>query len=63
MHGIYVSIRFCYNVDTEGGDGAANFTELDSEYSEPGNHVWTFDMMSVLHVYLSSFLMACPYKQ
>ena len=53
---------FFYNVDTEGGDGAANFTELDSDYSKLGKHVWTFDMMSVLHVYLSSSLMACLYK-
>ena len=30
---------FFYNVDTEGGDGAANFAELDSDYSEPGKHV------------------------
>ena len=30
---------FFYNVDTEGGDEAANFTELDSDYSEPGKHV------------------------
>ena len=41
-------IYFLYTVDTEGGDGAANFTELGSDYSEPGKHVWTFDMMSVL---------------
>ena len=55
MCGIYVSIRLFEYVDTEGRDGAANLTELDSDYSEPGKHVWTFDMMSVLHVYLSSF--------
>ena len=30
---------FLYTVDTEGGDGAANFTKLDSDYSEPGKHV------------------------
>ena len=53
---------FFYTVDTEGGDGAANFAELDSDYSEPGKHVWTFDMMSVLHVYSSSSLMACLHK-
>ena len=53
---------FFYNVDTKGGDGTANFAELDSDYSEPGKHVWTFDMMSVLHVYLRSYLMACLYK-
>ena len=28
-----------YTVDTEGGDGTANFTELGSDYSEPGKHV------------------------
>ena len=41
-------------VDTKGSDGAANFTELDSDYSEPGKHVWTIDMMDVLHVCSSS---------
>ena len=30
---------FSYTVDTGGGDGAANFTQLDSDYSEPGKHV------------------------
>ena len=30
---------FLYTVDTGGGDGTANFTELDSDYSEPGKHV------------------------
>ena len=39
---------FLYTVDTEGGDGTANFTELGSDYSEPGKHVLTFDMMIVL---------------
>ena len=29
------------------GDGAANFAELDSDFSEPGKHVWTFDMIGV----------------
>ena len=38
-HGIYVRTYFLYTVDTEGGDGAANFTELGSDYSEPGKHV------------------------
>ena len=61
-HGIYVSMRFLYTVDTGGGDGTANFTELDPDYFEPGKHVWTFDMMSVLHVCSSSVLMACLYK-
>ena len=37
--GIYVSMRSLYTVDTGGGDGAANFTELGSDYSEPGKHV------------------------
>ena len=53
---------FFYTVDTEQGDGAANFAELDSDYSEPGKHVWTFDMMSVFHDCLSGFLMTCLYK-
>ena len=48
--GIYVTCIFSYTVDTGGADGAANFTQLDSDYSEPGKHVRTFDMMSVLHV-------------
>ena len=34
------------------GDGAANFAELDSDFSEPGKHVWTFDMAEVLHVHV-----------
>ena len=38
-NGIHVSIRFFYTVDTEGGDGTANFAELDFDYSEPGKHV------------------------
>ena len=32
--------------------GAANFAELDSDFSEPGKHVWTFDMAEVLHVHV-----------
>ena len=59
--GIYASMRFLYTVDTGGGDRTANFAELDSDYSEPGKHVWTFDMMSVFHVCLSGFRMACLY--
>ena len=47
---------YVYFVDTEEGDGAVNFTELDSDYSEPGKHVWTFDMTSVLHVCLHDVL-------
>ena len=38
-HGIYVAYVFFYTVDTGGGDGAANFAQLDSDYSEPGKHV------------------------
>ena len=48
-----VSVLFEY-VDTEGRDEAANLTELDSDYSEPGKHVWPFDMMDVLYVCSSS---------
>ena len=36
---IHVSIQFLYTVDSGGGDGAANFAELDSDFSEPGKHV------------------------
>jgi hypothetical protein len=32
----FVLVNF---VDTEDGAGAVNFTELDSDYSEPGKHV------------------------
>ena len=39
---------FLCTIDTEGGDGTANFIELDPDYSEPGKHVWILDMMSVL---------------
>ena len=35
----YVSVRFRYAVGSGGGDGAANFAELDSDFSEPGKHV------------------------
>ena len=35
----HVSIRFRYTVGSGGGDGAANFAELDSDFSEPGKHV------------------------
>ena len=48
----HVSVRFRYTVGSGGGDGAANFAELDSDFSEPGKHVWTFDMISALHVCL-----------
>ena len=37
--GIYLAYVFSYTVDTGGGDGAANFTQLNSDYSEPGKHV------------------------
>ena len=50
---------FLYTVDTVGGDGTANFTELGSDYSEPGKHVWTFDMMSVFGMFALSSFMAC----
>ena len=36
---VHVSIRFPYTVGSGGGDGAANFAELDSDLSEPGKHV------------------------
>ena len=36
---VHVSIRFRYTVGSGGGDGAANFAELDSDFSEPGKHV------------------------
>ena len=35
----HVSVRFRYTVSSGGGDGAANFAELDSDFSEPGKHV------------------------
>ena len=38
-HGIYVATYFSYTVDTGGGDGAANFTQLGSDYSETDKHV------------------------
>ena len=50
---------FSYTVDTRGGDGAANFTQLDSDYSEPGKHVWTLDMMSVCCMFAFRSFMAC----
>ena len=36
--GFHVSARFRY-VGSGRGDGAANFAELDSDFSEPGKHV------------------------
>jgi len=41
MHAMifHVSVRFRYTVGSGGGDGAANFAELDSDFSEPGKHV------------------------
>ena len=41
---------FDYTVGSGGGDGAANFAKLDSNFCEPGKHVRTFDMIGVLHV-------------
>ena len=38
-NGFHASIRFRYTVGSGGGDGAANFAELDSDFSEPGKHV------------------------
>ena len=37
--GFHVSARFRYAVGSGRGDGAANFTELDSDFSEIGKHV------------------------
>ena len=37
--GFHVSILFRYAVGSGRGDGAANFAELDSDFSEPGKHV------------------------
>ena len=37
--GFHVSARFRYAVGSRRGDGAANFAELDSDFSEPGKHV------------------------
>ena len=37
--GFHVSARFRYAVGSGRGDGAANFAELDSDFSEPGKHV------------------------
>ena len=35
----YVSMLLRYTVGSGRGDGAANFAELDSDFSEPGKHV------------------------
>ena len=37
--GFHVSTRFRCAVGSGRGDGAANFAELDSDFSEPGKHV------------------------
>ena len=37
--GFHVSMLLRYTVDSGRGDGAANFAELDSDFSEPGKHV------------------------
>ena len=50
---------FSYTVDTGGGDGAENLAQLDSDYSEPGKHVWTLDMMSVDECLHLCMFMAC----
>ena len=41
MHAMIFTIvyGFDYTVGSGGGDGAANFAELDSDFSEPGKHV------------------------
>ena len=36
--GFHVSTRFVIAVGSVRGDGAANFAELDSDFSEPGKH-------------------------
>ena len=45
--GFHVSMLFRYTVGSGRGDGAANFAELDSDFSEPGKHVRTFYMIGV----------------
>ena len=45
--GFHVSMLFRCTVGSRRGDGAANFAELDSDFSEPGKHVRTFDMIGV----------------
>ena len=37
--GFHVSMLFRYTIGSGRGDGAANFAELDSDFSEPGKHV------------------------
>ena len=37
--GFHVSTRFVIAIGSERGEGAANFAELDSDFSEPGKHV------------------------
>ena len=61
-NGFHVSMLFCYTVGSGRGDGAANFAELDSDFSEPGKHVWTFDMIGVLHVCLNGSCMAYEHR-
>ena len=41
MHALVFTLVciFRYTVGSGGGDGAANFAELDSDFSEPGKHV------------------------
>ena len=49
MHALVFTLVpvFVIAVGSGRGDGAANFAELDSDFSEPGKHVWTFDMIGV----------------
>ena len=37
--GFHVSTRFVIAVGSGRGEGAANFAELDSDFSEPGKNV------------------------
>ena len=41
MHALVFTLVciFRYTVGSGRGDGAANFAELDSDFSEPGKHV------------------------
>ena len=60
--GFHVSARFRYAVGSGSGDGAANFAELDSDFSEPGKHVRTFVMIGVLYVCLNGLCMAYEHR-
>ena len=64
MHALVFTLVpvFVIAVGSGRGDGAANFAELDSDFSEPGKHVWTSDMTDVLHVCLNGLCMACEHR-